>query len=212
MKTKFTFFLIIFSFFGVFAQFSHVTVTPFPFQIDQQITVTVSLAQPQCNNINQNTPKVYLHTGIGTDANPWTVVRGNWGQDDGVGQMTNMGGSFSISFIPKNYFNLTPAQEASFTRMGMVFRNANGTQELKLPPTCGDFFINVGTFQVNLTSPQQNSTTVLASGSNFNVTATNTGGTANYVLRANGTVINSQNNVSSYNFTHTNITTNQNYE
>ena len=53
--------------------------------------------------------KVYIHTGIGDDSSAWGFeVIGNWGQDDGVGEMTNNGdGTFSITFIPKNYFGLT---------------------------------------------------------------------------------------------------------
>ncbi|WP_415060057.1 alpha-amylase family glycosyl hydrolase [Flavobacterium sp.] len=194
------------------AQFTHVTVSPYPFEINQQITITVNLSQPQCNTISTNTPKVYMHAGIGTDANPWTVVKGNWGQDDGVGQMTNTGGSFSITLTPSVYFNLTPEQITSSTKMGMVFRNAAGNQELKRPTACSDFFIDVGTFQVNLTAPLNNSTTIINSGGNLQVTATNTSGAASYTLKANGNIINSNSSTSSYSFNHTNITSNQFYD
>lgn len=194
------------------AQFTHVTVSPYPFEINQQITITVNLSQPQCNTISSNTPKVYMHAGIGTDANPWTVVKGNWGQDDGIGQMTNTGGSFSITLTPSVYFNLTPEQITSSTKMGMVFRNATGNQELKRPTACSDFFIDVGTFQVNLTAPLNNSTTIINSGGNLQVTATNTSGAASYTLKANGNIINSNSSTSSYSFNHTNITSNQFYE
>ncbi|MBN8566908.1 MAG: T9SS type A sorting domain-containing protein [Flavobacteriales bacterium] len=194
------------------AQFTHVTVSPYPFEINQQITITVNLSQPQCNTISTNTPKVYMHAGIGTDANPWTVVKGNWGQDDGIGQMTNTGGSFSITLTPSVYFNLTPEQITSSTKMGMVFRNATGNQELKRPTACSDFFIDVGTFQVNLTAPLNNSTTIINSGGNLQVTATNTSGAASYTLKANGNIINSNSSTSSYSFNHTNITSNQFYD
>lgn len=194
------------------AQFTHVTVSPYPFEINQQITITVNLSQPQCNTISTNTPKVYMHAGIGTDANPWTVVKGNWGQDDGVGQMTNTGGSFSITLTPSVYFNLTPEQITSSTKMGLVFRNAAGNQELKRPTACSDFFIDVGTFQVNLTAPLNNSTTIINSGGNLQVTATNTSGAASYTLKANGNIINSNSSTSSYSFNHTNITSNQFYD
>lgn len=194
------------------AQFTHVTVSPYPFEINQQITITVNLSQPQCNTISTNTPKVYMHAGIGTDANPWTVVKGNWGQDDGVGQMTNTGGSFSITLTPSVYFNLTSEQITSSTKMGLVFRNAAGNQELKRPTACSDFFIDVGTFQVNLTAPLNNSSTIINSGGNLQVTATNTSGAASYTLKANGNIINSNSSTSSYSFNHTNITSNQFYD
>lgn len=59
--------------------------------------------------------------------------------------------------------------------------------------------------------PLQNSTTILNSGASRSVTATNTNGTANYVLKSNGTTLNSATGVSSYNYNHTNITSNQYY-
>jgi hypothetical protein len=201
--------------FGQFATAPHVTVTPFPFEMNEQVTITVSFPTPSpaCNNININisNPKVYMHAGIGPDANPWQVTKGNWGIDNGVGQMTNNGGNFSMTIVPATYFNLNASQQSSFTKMGMVFRNATGTQEMKLPTACGDFFLNVGGFQLNLTAPLSNSTNLIASGNNFNIAASNTAGTANYVLKSNGATIDTQNNISNYTYTHTNITQNQNY-
>ena len=53
----------------------------------------------------------------------------------------------------------------------------NGSQTLKLPPSCGDFIFNVVLFNVNLTAPANNSATI-NSGGNLNITANNTGGNA----------------------------------
>src|SRR5690606_7955383 len=58
----------------------------------------------------------------------------------------------------------------------------------------------------------QNSVTLLESGSNFTITANNTGGEANYTLKSNGVVIHTNTNTSNYSYTHNNITQNQNYE
>ncbi|MHC0443672.1 hypothetical protein, partial [Flavobacterium sp. 3-210] len=80
--------------------------------------------------------------------NPWQVVKGNWGTDDGVGLMTkNANGTWSITITPSTYFALTTAQQTAATKMGIVFRSANGSQTLKLAPSCTDFFLNVGSFQ-----------------------------------------------------------------
>jgi hypothetical protein len=192
---------------------AQVTISPSVFQVNQQITITVSFASATCNDMGTNPAKVYMHSGIGDDANPWGFsVVGNWGQDNGVGLMTNNGnGTWSITITPSVYFNINATQQANATKMGMVFRNASGTQTLKAPPTCGDFFFNVGSFQVALNSPANNSTTILSSGGSLNVSATNTNGNASYSLSANGTVINSAASTSSYNFTHSNITSNQSY-
>lgn len=208
MKNK----LLLFFFLITSIGFTQITVNPSTFEVTDQVTITVSLSQAQCNTIPSNATKVYMHAGIGTDANPWGNVVGNWGQDDGVGQMTNMGGSFSITLTPSVYFNLTPEQIASSTKMGLVFRTANGQGEMKNPVAgaCQDFFINVGSFQVNLTAPANNSSQIIATGGNLNVAANNTGGPASYNLKANGVSINTA-TTANYTFNHTNITSNQNY-
>jgi 1,4-alpha-glucan branching enzyme len=210
MKKILSILILLFSFFG----FSQITVTPATFEVTDQITITVSLAPQACNSIPANAPKVYMHAGIGNDTNAFGFdVVGNWGQDDGVGQMTNTGGSFTITITPSDYFDITPAQQANVTKMGVVFRTADGTGELKQPlnPGCGDFILNVGSFQVNLTTPANNSTTLLASGANFNIAANNTGGNAAYVLKSNGVQINTNPSTAAYTFNQTNVTSNQNY-
>ncbi|WP_396149030.1 alpha-amylase family glycosyl hydrolase [Flavobacterium sp.] len=206
----FTFFLALIS----SLSFAQVTITPATFNVDDQITITVSTAAQSCNQIGTNPPKVYMHAGIGDDVNAFGFsVIGNWGQDDSIGLMTNNGnGTWSITLTPSTYFGINATQQANATKLGMVFRNANGSQTLKLPPSCGDFIFNVGTFQVNLSSPVNNSSTIINSGGNISVAATNTGGNASYVLKANGVTINSNASTSSYAFNHTNITSNQSYE
>jgi glycosidase len=194
--------------------FGQVTVSPNPFEIDEQIMITIdenSIAT-NCNGFS-NPTKVYAHLGVGDDNDEYGIsVVGNWGQDDGVGEMTDNGdGTWSITFTTNTYFSLTPSQESNVTKMGMVFRNENGSQEFKANG-CSNFIFDVGTFQVSLSSPLPNSTTILNSGNNLSITASNIGGNANYVLKANGITINTQNNISSYSYSHTNITSNQNYE
>jgi len=209
LKLIFSFHIFIVS----LASFGQVVIAPNPFEVDQSITITVdaNTTTSDCNGLS-NPSKVYLHSGIGNDSDPWGYsVVGNWGQDDGVGEMTNNGdGTWSITFVPETYYNLTPTQAQNAIKMGMVFRNENGTQELK-DSGCSDFFFDVGTFQVSLTTPAQNSTTILNSGDNFSISATNIGGNADYILKSNGTVIDSQSGVSNYSFNHTNITENQVY-
>ncbi|HRZ74261.1 MAG TPA: alpha-amylase, partial [Flavobacterium sp.] len=210
---KYYFFTFLFSLFSglVFAQ---VTITPSTFNVTDQITITVSTAAQACNLMGTSPAKVYMHAGIGDDTNAFGYsVIGTWGQDNGVGLMTNNGnGTWSITITPSVYFGLNGTQQANATKLGMVFRNANGSQTLKLPPSCGDFIFNVGTFQLNLTSPVNNSSTIINSGGSLVVSATNTGGNASYVLKANGNPINSNGATANYSFTHSTITSNQNYE
>ncbi|MET3025091.1 alpha-amylase family glycosyl hydrolase [Flavobacterium sp. UW10123] len=205
--------LLFFFWLSFVANSQQITVSPAIFQVNEPITITASFSSSTCNTMGTTPTKVYMHSGIGTDANPWQVVKGNWGADDSIGLMTkNANGTWSITITPSTYFGLTTAQQTAATKMGIVFRNATGSQTLKLAPSCTDFFLNVGSFQVTLTSPAENSTTIINSGSNFTISATNTGGAGSYTLKSNGTTINTNTSTSSYSYTHTNITGNQNYE
>ncbi|CAM3591611.1 alpha-amylase family glycosyl hydrolase [Flavobacterium gelidilacus] len=206
--------ILLFVIFITFLSNAQVTITPSSFNVTDPITITVNLAQSSCNSIPTSSTKVYMHAGIGDDTNAFgfTVV-GNWGQDDGIGLMTNQGGGiWSITITPSTYFNLNTTQQINATKLGLVLRNAAGNQEMKKAPSCSDFIFNVGTFQVNLTSPTNNSTSIITSGGNLNITATNTSGNASYNLIANGISINTNSSTSSYSFNHTNITENTNYE
>ena len=125
--------------------FTQVSTDPNQFEVNQSVTITVDInsTETDCNSIsNPNT--VYMHAGIGDESSPWGFsVVGNWGQDDGVGEMNDNGdGTWSITIIPENYFGLNSDQASSVVMMGMVFRNENGSQELK-DQGCLDFFINV---------------------------------------------------------------------
>lgn len=195
-----------------FAQ--QVTISPATFDVTDEITITVSFASATCNTMGNNPAKVYMHAGIGNETNAFGFsVVGNWGFDDGVGQMTSNGdGTFSITLTPSTYFNLNGTQQAGASKLGFVFRNANGTQTLKKATTCGDFIYNVGAFHITLISPAANSTTILNSGGNVNVQCSNTNGVANYELKSNGATLQATNNTSFFSYNHTNITQNQNYE
>ncbi|MCK5401118.1 MAG: T9SS type A sorting domain-containing protein [Flavobacteriaceae bacterium] len=188
---------------------SQVTITPSIFDVNQSITITVDTnsTATDCNGFS-SPAKVYIHTGVGPESNPWTYVIGNWGQDDGVGEMTDNGdGTWSITFTPEAYYGLTTEQASTITKMGMVFRNEDGSQEFK-DNGCTDFFFNVGSFQLTLTLPTQSLTTLI-SGQTLAIAAT-TSLSADFVLKANGTTINTSSNTTSYSFNHV-VTENTNY-
>lgn len=92
-------------------------------EIDQPVTITVDVNSngSDCNGLS-NPNKVYMHSGVGDNTNPWGFnVIGNWGQDDGIGEMTNNGdGTFSITITPQTYFGLTQTQADNATQIGMV--------------------------------------------------------------------------------------------
>lgn len=110
--------------------------------------------------------------------------------------------TYSISFIPQDFYNRT-----GIGRIGFLLKAKDASGDKKSQ----DILEDVGSFQVILTTPEDNSTTIIDTGSNFDISANNTGGNANYVLSADGTTIDTQNGVSSYNFQDTAITINKNY-
>jgi hypothetical protein len=137
--------------------FGQVTIAPNTFEITESITISIDAnsSLTDCNGLN-NPTKVYMHSGVGNQANAWdTSVIGNWGKDDGVGEMTlnTATNRWEITLIPKTYYGLTDAQATSVNKMGMVFRNATGAQEMK-GNGCNDFTFNVGSFQLTLNAPQ----------------------------------------------------------
>ncbi|MBO6881082.1 alpha-amylase family glycosyl hydrolase [Winogradskyella sp.] len=193
--------------------FSQVTITPNPFEIDESITITLDINSTATDCDGFTSPnKVYMHSGVGDSDNAFNIsVVGNWGQDDGVGQMTSQGsGIYSITLVPETYYGLTATQAANAVLMGMVFRNEDGSQEFKASG-CNDFIFEIGTFQVSLTSPSDD-TTIINSGDDLAISATNIGGNASYTLSANGSVIDTDGSTNSYSYTVTNITENTNYE
>lgn len=113
--------------------------------------------------------KVYMHHGVVTDkvdGTAWKYVKGNWGLDDGVGQMTKVPGEankWQITINPniRAYFGV-PAGENIF-RISCVFRNANGTVKGTLPPgqygwgtvaSNQDIYINLNSDNyINIKSP-----------------------------------------------------------
>lgn len=152
------------------------------------------------------TGTIYAHIGVTLNGNAWQGVIGMWGNNSIQPALTLVSGTtYKLDLTPtiQSYFGIN---SGTISKINVVFRSASApyTQTTNLE-------INVGAFQVNLTAPLQNSTTILNSGVSRSVTATNTNGTANYVLKSNGTTLNSATGVSSYNYNHTNITSNQYY-
>ncbi len=102
--------------------------------------------------------KVYIHHGIVTDSpdsQEWTNVIGNWGQDDGVGEMTKVEGTddeWKIELTPsiREYFGVSATE--NIYRISAVFRSADGGLKGSIAPgnygwgevaSNGDYFINL---------------------------------------------------------------------
>ena len=191
---------IISLFFFPLLSIAQITTSPSTIEVDQSVTITVDInsSVTDCNGINSPN-KVYLHSGVGDDSDPWGFnVVGNWGQDDGVGEMTDNGdGTWSITFIPEQYYNLNPSEASSVTKMGLVFRSEDGSQELK-DNGCTDFFLNIGAFQVTMINPYVENVILVNSGSQTQIIAQNSNGPANYELFVDGISYHTASNTTFY--------------
>ena len=191
------------------AQLQNVTynVSPGSFEENQSVTITVngSSVNESAWGVTGNALYIWAWSLDQNYANSQDCpTNGVWTNSSEANKFTYNAGTdtYSMTFVPTTFFNRTGIGRFGFL---VKAKNANGDKKSQ------DIFVNVGTFQVNLTSPLQNSTTLLAPNSSLNIVATNTGGNANYVLTVNGTPLHSVSNVASFSFNDVVITANRNY-
>ncbi|MGB3466332.1 MAG: hypothetical protein WBA74_13725, partial [Cyclobacteriaceae bacterium] len=147
MKLRLILLFVILTHFSVNAQI--VTISPADASLDDEITITydATLGNP-AGLIGAD--KVYMHSGVVTEnlelpsGEDWQNVVGNWGEDDGIGEMTKVEGEtdkWQITLSPdaRSYYGLGENDEAFY--LAMVFRNADGSAEGK--GTNGDFGFGV---------------------------------------------------------------------
>lgn len=148
---------------------------------------------------------IYAHTGVTLNGSAWQNVIGNWGDNTAQPSLTLVSGNIYKLDLTSTIENFYSVSSGTISKINIVLRSADGTQQT------ADLEINVGSFQSTLISPSENSTTILNSGDNLSISASNTNGNADYTLLANGVSLNTFTG-STYNYTDTNITTNKNYE
>ncbi|HOO84993.1 MAG TPA: DUF4961 domain-containing protein, partial [Prolixibacteraceae bacterium] len=117
-------------YFDVLSEKPIVTISPASFDATDLITITFDATQG--NRELMGVDKVYIHSSAVTQNtnNPqtttWSYAVGNWGLDDGVGQMTQVADNiWEITLEPRSYYQL-PENEHPYW-IAAVFRNANGT-------------------------------------------------------------------------------------
>lgn len=155
MKKLYSFFILLFFSLTSPAQ---VTTDPTLPQEAQALTIYYDATQGTTGLVGAE--KVYMHAGVittGPNDAGWDYVVGNWGQDDGVGQMQRVEGEANLWQItipsPREYFGL-PEDERIY-RIGMVFRNATGSREGKSDQG-GDIFVQVYEgYAVSFTQPSE---------------------------------------------------------
>lgn len=183
------------------------SVTPTTFEENQSVTLTFngSSINEATWGVTGNALYIWAWSfDLNDQNNANCPTNGDWGNSNEANRLTynSANDTYSITFVPTAFYART-----GIGRIGFLIKAKNGNGDKKSQ----DILLRVGTFQVNLTAPVQNSSTMLASGSNFTITANNTGGNASYVLKSNGSTINTNASTASYSYIHTGITSNQNY-
>ncbi|MEY3644576.1 MAG: hypothetical protein RLZZ207_1271, partial [Bacteroidota bacterium] len=101
---------------------------------------------------------VYIHIGAvtaGPTSTTWNIVPFQWGTATAAAKMTKLTGQSNIytyELTPNSFF--TNPNNLTIFRLGLVFRNADGSKEGKSTAN-GDFFIDLAQgFDVKFTDPQ----------------------------------------------------------
>lgn len=207
-KNTILFFLLITGWLAAQQQNVAYSIAPAAFEETTSITITIN-----ASSVNEVTWGVvgnalYLWAwSLDTnDANSIDCpTNGTWTVSNEANKFTYNSGTdtYTKTFVPTTFYN-----RIGIGRIGFLVKAKNGTGDKKSQ----DIFAEVGLFQVNLTAPVQNSTTLIGHPGSLNISANNTGGAASYNLKANGVSIHTQAATANYTFNHTNITVNTNYE
>jgi Alpha amylase, catalytic domain/Secretion system C-terminal sorting domain len=182
-------------------------IAPNPFEETTPITITIN-----GSSLNEATWGITDHSiymwAWSFDSNDTTIMdcptNGSWTASNEANKFTYDAGSdtYTKTFVPTTFYNRT-----AIGRIGFLVKAKDGSGNKQSQ----DILAEVGSFQVTLTAPVQNSATILTSGSNLSIAATNTNGLASYVLKSNEATINSNPSTASYSFLASSITSNQNY-
>ncbi len=167
------------------------TITPATFNVDDEITITVSDIDPSIWGVSD----IFLWTWYfdSNDNLGGPTTNGDWNNSDDRQRFTNNGdGTYSFVMTPSTHFQTT-----DIVRIGVLAKAKNGDGDKKTP----DHLVDVGVFQINLTAPTED-LSIVDPGNGLTITA-NSGSNANYVLYANGTAVSTQNNITNYTYTHT---------
>jgi len=182
-------FLLLFLLFPVIVLAQQQTVTytiaPSVFEENQSITITIN-----GNSVNETTWGVsnnalYLWAWSFdiSDANILDCpTNGSWTSSSETNRLTYNSGNdtYSITLIPNTFYSRT-----GIGKIGFLIKAKDGSGDKKSQ----DITSEVGAFQMSLVSPAENSNTIINSGSNVSIVASNTGGNAVYSVTANGVPI-----------------------
>lgn len=178
-----------------------VSITPATANAEEQVMVTFDANLGNAELAGAS--KVYMHHGIVTNSptgTSWQNVIGNWGQDDGIGEMTavvNEPGKWQLNFTPtlRAYFNA--AEGTNIFRISAVFRSADGTTKGTIAAgtypfgnvtASGDFYINLNIPNYITFSAPTATESFLSAGQTINISGSTSSAATNLqILLDNGT-------------------------
>lgn len=193
-------FLIVLAFFTpAISLFGQVTTVPgFP-RADQNIKITYDATKGTTGL--QGIDPIYIHIGAviaGSTSTTWAIVPFEWGTTNPDARMTKVEDNiWEWELVPNEFFNITTGQ--TIYRLGMVFRNADGTREGKTD-TNADFFVDLSQgFQVTFTNPASSSV-LLEVGDTQNISIVSSE-LADLSISVNGTNVTSSSNIDELDYT-----------
>ncbi|WP_298370656.1 alpha-amylase family glycosyl hydrolase [uncultured Lutibacter sp.] len=106
-----------------------VTVSPAIPTRSEQVTITLDAT----GTALETATEIYFHSGVGTDipdSNQFSKAVGNWGLDDGIGEMTQQGttNSWSITLSSIETYYALIANDDAFA-LNFLFRNGDGSEK-----------------------------------------------------------------------------------
>ncbi|MGB3774660.1 MAG: alpha-amylase family glycosyl hydrolase, partial [Leeuwenhoekiella sp.] len=129
----------------------------------------------------------YFDSGGNFVGNP-DATGSDFGNSPETAKFTDNGdGTYSYILTPSEFYN-----DTDISQIGVLAKSKNGNNQT------GDFLFNVGTFQLTLNAPTQQ-TTIVDAGSALTIDATSSAN-ADFELFANGTSINIQSGITNYIF------------
>jgi len=151
------------------------------------------------------TGTIYAHTGVTLNSAAWQNVKGTWANNTTQPALTLVSGNIYKLDLTPSILSYYGVSSGTVTKINIVLRNSAGSAQSP------DLTLDVGAFQSTLVAPAEFSNSIINSGQSISISATNTNGSANYNLLANGVSITTSTG-SSFSYTDSNITVNKSYD
>jgi 1,4-alpha-glucan branching enzyme len=204
MKTSFSFLSILLLLFWSPKAFAQVITEPAVPNAGNSVKIIFD-ASKGSGGLKDCSCDVYIHLGAVTEnsvSTAWSIVPFEWGTTDPKAKMKKLEGEanlYTFELIPNTFFD--NPNGLTIYRLGMVFRNGDGTKEGK-NSNGGDIFVNLAQgFQVVFTSPTSSSIS-LEVGESYTFIAETPGEVADISFKLDDVQVKSGTSVQSLSYTY----------